>query len=70
MVDQAHILATPGMDRHSAYVGLTRHREGVQLIMAAMILPTRANLPEPCRANGQRTWRATTDVAPATRSDC
>ncbi|MGI9361862.1 MAG: Ti-type conjugative transfer relaxase TraA, partial [Parasphingorhabdus sp.] len=30
-VDQAHILATPGMDRHSAYVGLTRHRESVQL---------------------------------------
>jgi Ti-type conjugative transfer relaxase TraA len=30
-VDQAHILATPGMDRHSAYVALTRHREGVQL---------------------------------------
>ena len=29
-VDQAHILATPGMDRHSAYVGLTRHRESVQ----------------------------------------
>lgn len=28
-VDQAHVLATPGMDRHSAYVGLTRHREGV-----------------------------------------
>ena len=30
-VDQAHILATPDMDRHSAYVGLTRHRDGVQL---------------------------------------
>ena len=30
-VDQAHILATPGMDRHSAYVGLTRHRENVQI---------------------------------------
>jgi len=30
-VDQAHILATPGMDRHSAYVGLTRHRDDVQL---------------------------------------
>ena len=29
-VDQAHVLATPGMDRHSAYVGLTRHRDGVQ----------------------------------------
>ena len=30
-VDQAHILATSGMDRHSAYVGLTRHRDEVQL---------------------------------------
>ncbi|MEH6758301.1 MAG: Ti-type conjugative transfer relaxase TraA [Parasphingorhabdus sp.] len=30
-VDQAHILATQGMDRHSAYVGLTRHRDEVQL---------------------------------------
>ena len=30
-VDYAHVLATPGMDRHSGYVGLSRHREGVQL---------------------------------------
>ena len=30
-VDSAHVLATPGMDRHSAYVGLSRHRDGVQL---------------------------------------
>ena len=30
-VDCAHVLATPGMDRHSGYVGLSRHREGVQL---------------------------------------
>ncbi|ODU30006.1 Ti-type conjugative transfer relaxase TraA [Sphingopyxis sp. SCN 67-31] len=30
-VDRAHVLATPGMDRHSAYVGLTRHRDGAQL---------------------------------------
>lgn len=30
-VDRAHVLATPGMDRHSAYVALTRHRDGVQL---------------------------------------
>src|SRR3546814_16733809 len=29
-VDQAHVLATPGMDRHSAYVALSRHRDGVQ----------------------------------------
>ncbi|NML91792.1 Ti-type conjugative transfer relaxase TraA [Sphingobium sp. TB-6] len=30
-VDRAHVLATPGMDRHAAYVGLSRHRGGVQL---------------------------------------
>ncbi|WP_375404492.1 Ti-type conjugative transfer relaxase TraA [uncultured Sphingomonas sp.] len=30
-VDRAHVLATPGMDRHSAYVGLSRHRDGVAL---------------------------------------
>ncbi len=30
-VDRVHVLATPGMDRHSGYVGLSRHRDGVQL---------------------------------------
>jgi len=30
-IDRAHVLATPGMDRHSAYVALSRHRDGVQL---------------------------------------
>ena len=30
-VDSAHVLATPGMNRHAAYVGLSRHRDGVQL---------------------------------------
>ena len=30
-VDRTHILATPGMDRHAAYVALSRHRDGVQL---------------------------------------
>ena len=30
-VDRAHVLATPGMDRHGAYVGLSRHRDGVSL---------------------------------------
>ncbi|WP_336953134.1 Ti-type conjugative transfer relaxase TraA [Sphingobium aromaticivastans] len=30
-VDRAHVLATPGMDRHGSYVALSRHREGVQL---------------------------------------
>ena len=30
-VDDAHALATPGMDRHSSYVGMTRHRDRVHL---------------------------------------
>ena len=30
-VDRAHVLATPGLDRHAAYVALTRHRERVEL---------------------------------------
>ena len=30
-VDRAHVLATPGMDRHGAYVGMSRHREGMAL---------------------------------------
>jgi Ti-type conjugative transfer relaxase TraA len=34
-VDRAHVLATPHMDRHAAYVGLTRHRDGVALHYAA-----------------------------------
>jgi Ti-type conjugative transfer relaxase TraA len=30
-VDRTHVLATPGLDRHSTYVALSRHREGVQV---------------------------------------
>jgi len=30
-VDRAHVLATPGVDRHSAYVGMSRHRDDVQV---------------------------------------
>src|SRR5713101_5095947 len=30
-VDKTFMLATPGMDRHLAYVAMTRHREGVEL---------------------------------------
>lgn len=30
-VDRAHVLASPHMDRHAAYVALTRHRDGVVL---------------------------------------
>jgi Ti-type conjugative transfer relaxase TraA len=30
-VDRAHVLATPGLDRHAAYVALSRHRDTVDL---------------------------------------
>jgi len=30
-VSRAHVLATPGMDSHGAYVGMSRHRYGVAL---------------------------------------
>jgi len=30
-VDRVHVLATPGLDRHGAYVALSRHRESVAL---------------------------------------
>ena len=30
-VDRTHVLATPGMDSHGAYVALSRHRDGVEL---------------------------------------
>ncbi|CAL74719.1 putative Conjugal transfer protein, traA [Bradyrhizobium sp. ORS 278] len=30
-VDRAHVLATQGMDAHSSYVALSRHRDGVDL---------------------------------------
>ncbi len=34
-VDQAHLLATEGLDRHAAYVGLSRHRDALTLHYAA-----------------------------------
>lgn len=30
-VDRAHVLATPGLDRHAAYVALARHRNSVEI---------------------------------------
>ena len=30
-VDRTHVLATPGMDQHSSYVALSRHRDSVHL---------------------------------------
>src|SRR3954469_13394126 len=43
-VDRAHVLASSFMDRHAASVGLTRHREGVELHWAREDLRDRAGL--------------------------
>ncbi len=43
-VDRAHVLASTFMDRHAAYVALTRHRDGVVLHWSAEMLGNRAGL--------------------------
>jgi len=43
-VDVAHVLATAGMDRHLAYVALSRHRSGVHLHWSAAEFGTREAL--------------------------
>ncbi len=43
-VDEAHVLATPGMDRHLAYVALSRHRHAAQLHWSAEAYDGRAAL--------------------------
>ena len=43
-VERAHVLASAHMDRHAAYVALTRHREGVALHWSAEALGDRAGL--------------------------
>ena len=43
-VDRVHVLASAHMDRHAAYVALTRHREGVALHWSAEALGDRAGL--------------------------
>src|SRR4051794_31820365 len=43
-VDRAHVLASSHLDRHAAYVGLTRHRESVDLHWAREDLRDRIGL--------------------------
>ena len=56
-VDRAHVLATEMMDRHSAYVGLTRHRDGVALHYARDTFGDAAQL---ARALGRERAKDTT----------
>jgi Ti-type conjugative transfer relaxase TraA len=43
-VDRAHVLATPGLDRHAAYVALSRHRDGLHLHYGQDDFPDKAIL--------------------------
>ena len=43
-VDRAHVLASAHMDRHAAYVALTRHRDGVALHWSSEEVGDRAGL--------------------------
>jgi ATP-dependent exoDNAse (exonuclease V) alpha subunit len=41
-IDRAHVLATPGLDRHATYVALSRHRTSVDLHYGQDDFPIRA----------------------------
>jgi Ti-type conjugative transfer relaxase TraA len=43
-VDHAHLLATDGLDRHAAYVGMSRHRVGLEVHYGADDFKDRAEL--------------------------
>jgi Ti-type conjugative transfer relaxase TraA len=43
-VDRVHVLATPGLDRHAAYVALSRHRDRVDLHYGADDFADRSKL--------------------------
>ena len=48
-VDRAYVLASSTMDRHLAYVALTRHRDAVRSMRPPRV-SARRRWPRPCRA--------------------
>ncbi|MBC9176131.1 Ti-type conjugative transfer relaxase TraA [Pseudoroseomonas ludipueritiae] len=60
-VERAHVLASAAMDRHAAYVALTRHREGVWLHWTRDELGSREGLTR--RLSRQRAKDVTLDYA-------
>ncbi|MCG7360601.1 Ti-type conjugative transfer relaxase TraA [Roseomonas sp. ACRSG] len=60
-VERAHVLASRAMDRHAAYVALTRHREGVRLHWARDELGSREGFSR--ALSRQRTKDVTLDYA-------
>src|SRR5271166_3554169 len=61
-VDRAHVLATRGLDRHAAYVGLSRHRDGVSLHWSRDEMASRVGLD--ARLGRQRLKDTSLDYAP------
>jgi Ti-type conjugative transfer relaxase TraA len=60
-VDRTYVLATPGLDRHAAYVALSRHRESVQLHYGADDFADRDRLTQ--MLSRERQKDLTTDYA-------
>jgi Ti-type conjugative transfer relaxase TraA len=54
-VDRAYVLATPGMDRHLAYVGMTRHREAAKLYYGRDDFEQKDNLSQTLSRKRQET---------------
>ncbi len=63
-VDRAHVLAGPTIDRHAAYVALTRHRSSVALHWSREDLVDRPGWCGRCRGSGPRTRRWTIRTTP------
>jgi Ti-type conjugative transfer relaxase TraA len=66
-VDRAHVLATQGMDRHTAYVGLSRHRDGVTLHWSRDEMGSREGLDT--RLGRERLKDTSLDYPQAARTD-
>ena len=62
-VDQAHVLATPGMDRHLAYVAMSRHRHAARLHWSEADFGSAAGLRD--RLGRERAKDTTLDYAEA-----
>ena len=55
-MDRVHVLATPGLDGHAAYVALSRHRDGMELHYGRDDFAIPDRLVAPCRAIVPRIW--------------
>lgn len=59
-VDRTYMLASEHMDRHSAYVALSRHRDGVEVHYGQDVFADQRKLTRRLAVSGRRTARSTT----------